>query len=98
MRPRTLRLGLDHNLSENGQSVGVYGVIQWSFSECDDNGFHLLPATALAGACYLVLVDVLARVLSDSELPLGILTAVVGVPVLLWLLRHPSGGNTHDAG
>ncbi|WP_218952187.1 FecCD family ABC transporter permease [Amycolatopsis anabasis] len=51
----------------------------------------LLPVTALTGACYLALVDVLARVTSDTELPLGILTAVVGVPFLLWLLRRPEG-------
>ncbi|RZQ64922.1 iron ABC transporter permease [Amycolatopsis suaedae] len=48
----------------------------------------LLPAAALAGACYLALVDLLGRVLSDTELPLGILTAVIGVPFLLWLLRR----------
>ena len=57
----------------------------------------LLPATALAGACYLTLIDALARTVSDTELPLGILTAVIGVPFLLWLLRHPHAGGAHDA-
>lgn len=51
---------------------------------------RLLPATALAGAVFLGLVDIVGRALSDTELPLGILTAVVGVPFLLWLLRRPS--------
>jgi iron complex transport system permease protein len=54
----------------------------------------LLPACVLAGGAYLALVDVLARVLSDTELPLGILTAVLGVPFLLWLLNRTAEGRS----
>ena len=47
----------------------------------------LLPAAALLGAALLVLADVLARTLvAPAELPIGIVTALVGAPVFLWLL------------
>jgi iron complex transport system permease protein len=51
----------------------------------------LLPAAALAGGSLLVLADALARtVLDPRELPVGVLTALIGVPVMLWLLRKPA--------
>ncbi len=46
----------------------------------------LLPVAALLGAGYLLIVDTLARTISAVEVPLGILTAVVGAPFFLWLL------------
>ncbi|MGQ0586411.1 MAG: FecCD family ABC transporter permease [Gammaproteobacteria bacterium] len=50
---------------------------------------HLLPLSALAGALLLVLADTAARVmLSPTELPIGILTALVGGPFFLALLLH----------
>ena len=50
---------------------------------------RLLPIAGLAGAIFLILADTLARtVLSPSELPVGILTAFVGGPVFLFLLRR----------
>jgi iron complex transport system permease protein len=52
---------------------------------------RLLPAAMLLGAAYLVLVDTLARTIARIEVPIGILTAVVGAPFFLWLLwrgRH----------
>ncbi len=51
----------------------------------------LLPATAITGALFLLLADTIVRViLQPSELPIGILTAMVGVPffVLLVLKRY----------
>lgn len=50
------------------------------------NLHRLLPAAMLMGAGYLLLVDTLARTLTETETPLGILTAFVGAPVFLWLL------------
>jgi iron complex transport system permease protein len=48
----------------------------------------LLPASALAGATFVVLADLLARTLAaPSELPLGVITALVGGPFFLALLR-----------
>lgn len=50
---------------------------------------QLLPIAGLAGAIFLILADTLARsVLSPTELPVGILTAFVGGPVFLFLLRR----------
>lgn len=46
----------------------------------------LLPAAALLGGAFLVLADVVARlVAAPAELPIGIVTALVGAPVFLWL-------------
>ena len=52
----------------------------------------LIPATMLAGATYLLLIDNLCRLFTSVEIPLGILTAVVGAPVFAWLLRKTKGG------
>jgi len=52
----------------------------------------LIPATMLAGAAYLLLIDNLCRLFTSVEIPLGILTAVVGAPVFAWLLRKTKGG------
>ena len=47
----------------------------------------LLPAAALFGGAFLVLADALARtIVSPAELPIGVLTALVGGPFFLWLL------------
>jgi len=49
----------------------------------------LLPLSFLAGATFLVLADLLARVaLAPSEIPIGVVTAFVGVPLFLVLLRR----------
>ncbi|SEI00422.1 FecCD family ABC transporter permease [Paracoccus alkenifer] len=51
----------------------------------------LLPASALLGGSFLLLVDDVARSMSASEIPLGILTALIGTPmfaVLLWRTRE----------
>jgi iron complex transport system permease protein len=54
----------------------------------------LLPAAALAGGALLTLADTLARtVVAPQQLPVGVLTALIGVPVFLYLLtRSPRGG------
>jgi len=49
----------------------------------------LLPAVALTGAVFLLLADVLARVvIAPGELPVGIVTALVGGPFFIYLLRR----------
>ena len=55
----------------------------------------LLPAAALFGGAFVVLADALARtIVSPAELPIGVLTALVGGPFFLWLLagRAARGG------
>ena len=52
----------------------------------------LLPATALLGGALLVAADMLCRVLvAPAELPIGILTAVIGAPFFLWILLRKRG-------
>ncbi len=49
----------------------------------------LLPAAALCGGAFLVLADLFARtILSPREIPLGILTALIGAPFFIYLLRR----------
>jgi heme transport system permease protein len=49
----------------------------------------LLPASALAGAILLVVADTLSRtVIAPTELPVGIITAIIGVPFFISLLRQ----------
>ena len=48
----------------------------------------VLPLSLLTGAGFLVLADTLARtVLSPAELPIGVVTALIGSPVFVWILR-----------
>ncbi len=52
----------------------------------------LLPTSALAGGAYLVLIDLMARFIwRPTELPVGILAALLGAPALVWLLRRAGG-------
>ena len=51
---------------------------------------RLIPATALLGGGFLLLIDTLARTVSAVEIPLGILTALVGTPFFIWLLASVS--------
>jgi len=49
---------------------------------------RLLPASALLGASFLMLADTFARSLTAAEIPVGIVTAIVGTPVFAGLLRR----------
>ena len=52
----------------------------------------LLPLAVLFGAAFLVLADVAARrALAPAELPIGVVTAIVGAPFFLVVLRHHKG-------
>lgn len=53
----------------------------------------LIPVSLSLGACFLVLVDNLGRIITGSEIPLGILTALVGGPFFVYLLKKTKGGN-----
>jgi iron complex transport system permease protein len=49
----------------------------------------LMPAAAVAGGALLTFADTVARTLiAPAQLPVGVLTAIVGVPLFLWLLRR----------
>jgi len=76
--------------------VSISGVIGWvglviphiARMIVGPNFGTLLPAAVLIGAGYMLVVDTLARTISTTEVPLGILTAIVGAPVFLWLLAR----------
>ena len=53
---------------------------------------RLLPASICLGAAYLIVIDDISRTLISSEIPLGILTAIVGAPFFAFLLRKTQGG------
>ncbi|WP_435100961.1 FecCD family ABC transporter permease [Arhodomonas sp. AD133] len=56
----------------------------------------LLPASGLLGATLLLLADLLARtVVAPAELPIGIVTALLGGPFFLYLLRRSAYGRIH---
>ncbi|MCH2175797.1 MAG: iron ABC transporter permease [Lentisphaeria bacterium] len=46
----------------------------------------LLPSAALMGSIILVVADILSRTVASSEIPVGIITALIGSPIFLWLL------------
>ena len=75
-------------------SISVSGVIGWvglviphlcrKLIGSDNRG--LLPCSMLVGASFLLLVDDVSRNLLATEIPIGILTAVIGAPFFIWLL------------
>ncbi|MFQ3547547.1 MAG: iron ABC transporter permease, partial [Termitinemataceae bacterium] len=58
---------------------------------------RLLPVSLLMGASFLIVVDDCSRLLAMSEIPIGILTSFVGIPVFLFLILHDSWRKAHDA-
>lgn len=53
---------------------------------------RLVPASALAGAAFLVLADTFARSVMTTEIPIGVITAFIGGPFFLFLLKRGPGG------
>jgi iron complex transport system permease protein len=52
---------------------------------------QLLPASVLAGALVLTIADMAARLLAaPAEIPIGIITSLVGAPVFIMMLRGSS--------
>lgn len=58
---------------------------------------HLLPLSMLAGAGFLILADLVARtIISPTELPIGVITSIIGAPVfaIILLRKHRKGRGT----
>lgn len=81
-------------------AVSISGVIGWvglvvphlaRMITGPDNS-RLLPAACLLGAAFMLAVDTLARGWGQTELPLGVLTALIGTPLFLWLLATSRRG------
>lgn len=51
------------------------------------NNCYVIPASISMGACFMILIDTLSRTISVIELPLSILTAIIGAPVFISLLN-----------
>ena len=77
-------------------AVAVSGVIGWvglviphlTRRMVGNNYRHLIPASALFGAVFLLTVDNLSRNLFATEIPIGILTSFIGAPFFLYLITR----------
>lgn len=81
-------IGVGASLSMTGM-IGFISLVVPHIIRMSITGDHkfLLPASALLGASLLVLADLIARtIVAPSELPIGILTAFIGVPVFLYII------------
>jgi len=75
-------------------TVSVSGIVGWvgliipHFARMITGANHsrLLPVSMLVGAIYMILVDTIARTASYGEIPIGVLTALLGAPIFGWLL------------
>lgn len=76
-------------------TIGWVGLIIPNFARMivgADNR-QLLPVSALLGAIFLMAADTLARSLTPAEIPVGIITAIVGTPIFALLLRRNTRGS-----
>jgi len=74
-----------------GGSIGFVGLIVPHAVRLVAGADHrvLLPASVITGGILLVAADALARiVVAPQQLPVGVLTAMIGVPIFLWLLHR----------
>jgi iron complex transport system permease protein len=77
-------------------AVSVSGVIGWAGlivphiarRFVGNNYRELMPVSMLFGALFLLVIDDISRNLFATEVPLGILTALMGVPFFLWLITR----------
>jgi iron complex transport system permease protein len=80
--------------------VGWVGMVVPHFARMLVGSDHrkLLPASALMGAIYLILMDDLARTLVSQEIPIGILTAIIGTPIFGFMFwkTQARGWAAHD--
>lgn len=75
-------------------TIGFVGLMVPHFTRLLVGGDHrkVLPVSALAGGIFVVWTDVAARMLlAPEELPVGVLTAIIGGPVFIWMLKRNSG-------
>lgn len=81
-------------------SVAVSGVIHWvglimahlARAIVGPNYKVLLPASMFIGAGYMLIADNVARLMFSTEIPIGILTSIIGVPFFIIIFRHNMKG------
>nr|WP_276520001.1 iron chelate uptake ABC transporter family permease subunit [Corynebacterium diphtheriae] len=67
--------------------IGFVGLVARSITGPDYK--WVLPYSGLAGACLLLLADIIGRlVMRPGELQAGIVIALIGAPAFIWLVRH----------
>ena len=81
-------------------TVSLAGIIGWvglviphvARMLVGSNHSALIPACISIGAMYLLVIDTVARTATAAEIPLSILTAIVGAPFFAYLLKRAKGG------
>ena len=75
-------------VSMSGQ-VGWIGLLVPHISRMKfgNNHVSILPVCAIFGAAFMIVVDTVARTITASGLPLSVLTAVIGAPFFIILMR-----------
>ena len=77
-------------------SVSAVGIIAWvglmmphaARMVLGPDHRYMLPTAAMMGGIYLIICDSLARTLTSAEIPVGILTSIIGAPYLIYLIRN----------
>ncbi|MCR6634227.1 iron ABC transporter permease [Devosia sp.] len=81
-------------------TVSLAGIIGWvglviphvARMLVGSNHSALIPASISIGAMYLLVIDTVARTATSAEIPLSILTAIIGAPFFAYLLKRAKGG------
>ena len=77
-------------------AVSLVGIIAWvglmmphaSRMILGPDNRYIIPASFMMGGIYLIMCDTLARTITSSEIPVGIITSILGAPYLCYLLRN----------
>lgn len=80
-------------------TVSVCGIIGWigliiphlARMVIGNDNRYLIPTCCVMGSIYLLLIDTLARAATSNEIPISILTAIIGAPLFITMLRKNSG-------
>lgn len=91
-RDRAIIIGISSMLT--ALAVSISGIIGWvgivvphlARMLVGPDFRKLIPASVSIGICYLLVVDDLCRTLTSSEIPLGVITGIIGVPLFLYFI------------
>lgn len=84
----------------NGPAISMCGQVGWigliiphmARMMVGANNTHTLPFSISLGASLMVLIEALSRTVSVIELPISVLTAIIGAPIFISLIRKTGGG------
>ncbi|MBR4599519.1 MAG: iron chelate uptake ABC transporter family permease subunit [Treponema sp.] len=71
-----------------GGTIGWVGLVVPNFVRLlvGSNNKRLIPFSMLSGAILMIIVDVLSRTLAPNEIPLSIITGILGTPVFIYAI------------